>query len=52
MTKLDVPPREVVEALVLMVSPVAPHIAEEMWRRLGHEGGAAYAPFPVSDPGG
>jgi leucyl-tRNA synthetase len=49
-TKLDVPPREVVEAIVLMIAPVAPHIAEEMWSRLGHEGGVAFAPFPVSDP--
>jgi leucyl-tRNA synthetase len=49
-TKLDVPPREVVEALVLMLAPVAPHVAEEMWQRLGHEGGISRAPFPVSDP--
>ena len=49
-TKLDVPPREVVEAMVLMVAPVAPHIAEEMWPRLGHDDGVAYAAFPVSDP--
>jgi len=49
-TKLDAPPREVVEAMVLMLAPVAPHIAEEMWQRLGHQGGVAYAAFPVSDP--
>ncbi|HET7397977.1 MAG TPA: leucine--tRNA ligase [Intrasporangium sp.] len=49
-TKLDVPPREVVEALVLMVSPVAPHVAEELWARLGHEGGLSRVPFPVSEP--
>ncbi|HEU5144098.1 MAG TPA: leucine--tRNA ligase [Dermatophilaceae bacterium] len=49
-TKLAAPPRSVVEALVLMVAPVAPHVAEEMWDRLGHEGGIAYAAFPVSDP--
>ncbi|MDV3223044.1 leucine--tRNA ligase [Intrasporangium sp.] len=49
-TKLDVPPREVVEALVLMIAPVAPHIAEEMWARLGHTGGVSHVPFPVSDP--
>jgi leucyl-tRNA synthetase len=36
--------------MVLMLSPVAPHIAEEMWQRLGHEGGVAYAAFPLSDP--
>jgi leucyl-tRNA synthetase len=49
-TKLQVPPREVMEALVLMIAPVAPHIAEELWARLGHTGGVSYVPFPVSDP--
>jgi leucyl-tRNA synthetase len=49
-TKLDVPPREVMEALVLMIAPVAPHVAEELWSRLGHAGGVSYVPFPVSDP--
>jgi leucyl-tRNA synthetase len=29
---------------------VAPHIAEELWARLGHSGGVAYAPFPQPDP--
>ncbi|HEX5969049.1 MAG TPA: class I tRNA ligase family protein [Intrasporangium sp.] len=49
-TKLEVPPREVMEALVLMIAPVAPHIAEELWARLGHTGGISNVPFPVSDP--
>jgi leucyl-tRNA synthetase len=49
-TKLDVPQREVMEALVLMTAPVAPHIAEELWARLGHSGGVSYVAFPVSDP--
>jgi leucyl-tRNA synthetase len=49
-TKLDVPPRAVMEALVLMIAPVAPHIAEELWARLGHTGGVSHVPFPVSDP--
>jgi leucyl-tRNA synthetase len=43
-------PRSVLEPLVLMVSPVAPHIAEELWSRLGHSGSLAYEPFPVADP--
>jgi leucyl-tRNA synthetase len=43
-------PREAIEPLVLMMAPVAPHIAEEMWRRLGHDGSLAYEPFPVADP--
>ncbi|MGO0575179.1 leucine--tRNA ligase [Ornithinimicrobium panacihumi] len=50
LTKLDVVPRAAVEPLVQMVAPVAPHLAEELWERLGHEGGLAYAPFPEADP--
>jgi len=42
-------PRAVVEPLVLMVSPVAPHLAEELWSRLGHEGSLAHGPFPTHD---
>ncbi|MCI6574787.1 MAG: class I tRNA ligase family protein [Actinomycetaceae bacterium] len=43
-------PREVAEALVKMVAPVAPHIAEELWARLGHSESIARAEFPtVSD---
>ncbi len=43
-------PRAVVEPLVLMMAPVAPHIAEELWHRLGHEESLVFAPFPVADP--
>ncbi|HZN75469.1 MAG TPA: leucine--tRNA ligase [Micromonosporaceae bacterium] len=43
-------PREAVEALVLMLAPTAPHIAEELWQRLGHDESLAYEPFPVADP--
>jgi leucyl-tRNA synthetase len=43
-------PREAVEPLVLMTSPFAPHIAEELWQRLGHTESLAYADFPVADP--
>ena len=49
-TKLDAAPREVVEPLVLMVAPVAPHIAEELWQRLGHDESLAFASFPEADP--
>jgi leucyl-tRNA synthetase len=42
--------REVAEALVVMVAPFAPHVGEELWSRLGHDGGITYAPFPVADP--
>jgi leucyl-tRNA synthetase len=33
-----------------MLAPVAPHIAEELWQRLGHDTTLAYEPFPVADP--
>ncbi|PKY72902.1 leucine--tRNA ligase [Winkia neuii] len=39
--------RKAIEPLVLMLSPVAPHIAEELWQMLGHEGSIARVPFPV-----
>jgi leucyl-tRNA synthetase len=50
LTSLPVVPREAVEPLVLMTAPVAPHIAEELWSRLGHPGSLAYEPFPQADP--
>jgi leucyl-tRNA synthetase len=42
-------PRAVAEALVLMLAPLAPHIAEELWSRLGHSSSLAWADFPVAD---
>jgi leucyl-tRNA synthetase len=33
-----------------MVAPFAPHMAEELWRKLGHGTSLAYADFPVADP--
>ncbi|MCU1617472.1 MAG: leucyl-tRNA synthetase [Frankiales bacterium] len=42
-------PRSVVEPLVLMLAPLAPHIAEEMWARLGHDQSLAWHDFPVAD---
>jgi len=50
-TKLEAgAPRSVVEQLILMTSPLAPHICEELWSRLGHEGSLAFEDFPVADP--
>ncbi|MGH3426095.1 MAG: leucine--tRNA ligase [Mycobacteriales bacterium] len=43
-------PRAVAEPLVLMTAPLAPHIAEELWQLLGHDGSLTYAPFPAADP--
>jgi len=42
-------PRELVEPLVLMLAPLCPHIAEELWHRLGHEDSLVHGPFPVAD---
>ena len=50
LTKEDVTARAAVEPLVLMVAPLAPHLAEELWRRLGHTSSLAHGPFPVADP--
>jgi leucyl-tRNA synthetase len=49
LTWLPAAPRELVEPAVLMVAPVAPHLAEELWRRLGHDSTLAYEPFPVAE---
>ena len=43
-------PREVAEPLVLMMAPLTPHIAEELWNRLGHHQTLAYERFPDADP--
>jgi len=43
-------PREVAEQIVLLIAPLAPHVAEELWRRLGHEQSLAFADYPVADP--
>ncbi|WP_448623974.1 leucine--tRNA ligase [Geodermatophilus sp. URMC 64] len=42
-------PRSVAEPLVLLLAPLAPHIAEEMWARLGHSSSLAWHAFPVAD---
>ncbi|MFJ7332396.1 leucine--tRNA ligase [Streptomyces sp. NPDC101110] len=43
-------PRSVAEPLVLMVAPLAPHVAEELWRKLGHTDSVVHRDFPVADP--
>jgi leucyl-tRNA synthetase len=42
-------PRAVAEVLTLMLAPLAPHIAEELWSRLGHAESLAWAQFPIAD---
>jgi len=43
-------PRAVAEPLALLLAPLAPHLAEELWSRLGHPGSLAHEAFPVADP--
>lgn len=50
LTKEGVTARAAIEPLVLMVAPLAPHLAEELWRRLGHDTSLAHGPFPQADP--
>jgi leucyl-tRNA synthetase len=57
-TKLHATPREVAEPMVAMLAPLVPHIAEELWSKLGHGSGRGrddggtitYVDFPVADP--
>ena len=47
--KLERRPRALIEPLVLSLTPFAPHLAEELWHRLGHAGTLAYQPWPAWD---
>jgi len=46
---LDVRPRAVIDPFVLLLSPFAPHLAEELWGLLGHTASLAYEPWPTHD---
>ncbi|TYH67608.1 hypothetical protein ES332_D06G200100v1 [Gossypium tomentosum] len=48
--KWDKQPKAIIEAFVLLLSPYAPHMAEELWSRLGHPDSIAYKAFPKADP--
>lgn len=50
LTKAEVTARSAVEPLTLMLAPFAPHLAEEIWSRLGHDTTIVRAPYPVADP--
>jgi leucyl-tRNA synthetase len=50
LTPLAVRPRSVLEPFVLLLSPFAPHLAEELWHILGHEDTLAYEAWPTFDP--
>jgi leucyl-tRNA synthetase len=50
LTQLPAVPREIAEPMVLLLAPLAPHVAEELWSRLGHTQSLAWEQFPVADP--
>ena len=43
-------PREVAESMILMLGPLVPHIAEELWERLGNTNSIVHSRFPEADP--
>ncbi|BFH12713.1 leucine--tRNA ligase [Paenibacillus dendritiformis] len=47
--KAETLPRQAMENFVQLLSPLAPHIAEELWQRLGHNGTITYVPWPTYD---
>jgi leucyl-tRNA synthetase len=49
LSKQEIRPKSVVEKFVLVLAPFAPHIAEELWARLGHTDTLAYQPWPEYD---
>ncbi len=49
LTAASVRPREVVETFVKLLAPFAPHLAEELWGKLGHEGTLAFVAWPDFD---
>lgn len=50
LTAINCHERTILEPLAIIISPYAPHIAEELWHRLGHEGSVSKVPFPVFNP--
>jgi leucyl-tRNA synthetase len=50
LTREEVRSRSVLNTFVLLLSPFAPHLAEELWRALGHSDTLAYEPWPAFDP--
>jgi leucyl-tRNA synthetase len=49
-TGMSVIPRDLAETLVLLLSPFAPHLCEELWEKLGHHKSLARRPWPMFDP--
>jgi leucyl-tRNA synthetase len=49
LTKETARSRAAIETLLLLLAPFAPHMAEELWKQLGHDKTLAYEPWPISD---
>ncbi len=49
LSKQEIRPKSVIEKFVLILAPFAPHIAEELWQRLGHSDSLVYEPWPEYD---
>jgi leucyl-tRNA synthetase len=49
LTGLDNIPREIAEPLVKMLAPIAPHVGEELWQKLGHDETVTFASYPEAD---
>jgi leucyl-tRNA synthetase len=47
--KQEVLPRDLMEGFVKMLSPIAPHVAEELWEKLGHKATISYEKWPTFD---
>ena len=47
--KADNLPKEYIEGFVKMLSPIAPHLAEELWNKLGHSETVTYEAWPTFD---
>ena len=50
LTAMQCHERTILEPLAILISPYAPHIAEELWEKLGHQHSIATAPFPKFNP--
>ena len=49
-TAQEVRPKSAMETFTLLLAPMAPHVAEELWQILGHDETLAYEPWPTYDP--
>ncbi|MFJ8511714.1 leucine--tRNA ligase [Lysinibacillus xylanilyticus] len=49
LNKEEVLPQDIIEGYIKLLSPIAPHLAEELWSKLGHEDTIAYENWPIYD---